>query len=91
MDHEKEDALQNENTEFHGEEAGKVDHVWHEDESTMWQRQEPPDMEDFRAEETAKEESAYQSAYEDPFDVPPQGVAPKPQRPKKPHKPFPWK
>ncbi len=91
MDHEKEDALQNENTEFHGEEAGKVDHVWHEDESTMWQRQEPQDMEAFRAEETANEKSAYQSAYEDPFDVPPQGVAPKPQRPKKPHKPFPWK
>lgn len=91
MDHEKEDALQNENTEFSGEAAGKVDHVWHEDESTMWQRQEPKAADDFRAEETAKEESAYAAGYEDPFDVPPQGSAPKPQRSQKPRKPFPWK
>ncbi|MGM9566758.1 MAG: S1C family serine protease [Clostridia bacterium] len=77
MDYEKE------NDKKYGENAYEpVRHVWHEDESTMWQK-EPVNESSF------SEEPAASAPYEEPFQSTPPSDSGRPQKP--PRKRFPWK
>lgn len=79
MEYEKE----NENEKKYGEDVSEpVQHVWYEDESTMWQK-EPVNESSFRKKETAS------APYEEAFREAPPADSGRPQKPPKKH--FPWK
>lgn len=79
MEYEKE----KENEKKYGEDVSEpVQHVWYEDESTMWQK-EPVNESSFRKKETAS------APYEEAFREAPPADSGRPQKPPKKH--FPWK
>ena len=79
MEYEKE----NENEKKYGEDVSEpVQHVWYEDESTMWQK-EPVNESSFRKKETAS------APYEEAFREASPADSDRPQKPPKKH--FPWK
>ena len=72
-----------ENEKKYGEDVSEpVQHVWYEDESTMWQK-EPVNESSFRKKETAS------APYEEAFREAPPADSGRPQKPPKKH--FPWK